>query len=253
MSLRRIASSLLALTLGTGIALTAGGGGAAASAPPEPYRDYLSSPTQTQFGASGADQCGLPTSEREGNWVCFDDDDSVQPRYTQNCIQAGCWYRYDDYSADFGSSFATWGVGTTVLGMMQYYVKWQLAGAQTWSRDISYENSVDTQNVVFTGDLLDAAPSAAGSPISGAANLNVVGSVPAHSLASWDPNGYKSYDNNSWDHTQVLQMSWNYSGYSGYWYTYIKSICTHTDDKEVYKFREAYQLPADPIGAGYHP
>ena len=106
--------------------------------------------------------------------------------------------------------------------------------------------------MTFTGDLLNAAPGAVGSAVPGAYSLYVAGNVPSGYVRAWGPNGYKSLDNTNWDHTQVNEFAWNFPGWSGYWYSYVKSICTHSSDKAIYRFDSASSLPADYGGGGWH-
>ena len=55
------------------------------------------------------------------------------------------------------------------------------------------------------------------------------------------------------DHVQVIQFSWKYEGYDGYWYAYVKSPNATSPDKTIYRFRGVDVLPADPFGGGYRP
>ncbi|MGQ0837853.1 hypothetical protein [Actinokineospora sp.] len=144
-----------------------------------------------------------------------------------------------------------WGYGGSVLGRVDLYASFQLTGAQTWSKPVQYKNTRSTTEVVFTGDLINSAPGATGNPVPGKWSIYNAGSVPGGLTRSWSPNGYKSYDNTMWDHSQVHQWSWKTSGYSGYWYAYIKSICTRTSDKVTYRFYSVNQLPANAYGAGW--
>ena len=134
----------------------------------EAHQEYLDS-TQT-VGGSGSDQCGSELSKRIGNWVC-PAPASTAPKAaagTGYCEVSGyaCRYRYDDFSADVGAS-GYWGWNGTMLGKVDVYASFQLAGAQTWSKPVSYTNSAATTNVIFTGDLINAAPGAQGSQVAG--------------------------------------------------------------------------------------
>lgn len=224
-----------------------------------PYRDYLSTESGVTFGGVGSDQCSLPLSSRQGKWWCpgksggFADVVSagVKTNSTAYCNSSGCYNRYDDYHVDFGSNYGNWGYGSKVLGKEGHYVNWQLSGAQDVSKPVQYTNSVATQNVIFTGDLINAAAGQTGTAVAGKFSLYNAGNIAAGSTKRWDPNGYKSYDNTQFDHSQVHQFSWEYPGYSGYWYSYVKSVVSHSATKTIYKFNAVSSLPASPFGGGY--
>jgi hypothetical protein len=226
------------------------------------YRDYLAPATSKAKSADTAhDQCSVPPESRVGAWLCtqapptatHEKAGGVVPLATTDyCGSNGCYYRYDDFHADFQSYIGFWGYGSKTLGSQTTYVNWQLTGAQTVSKPAQYQNSVATTTVVFSGDLLNSAPKANGSEISGAYSIFNAGNVPANTTKSWTPNGYKSYDNKNFDHSQVNEFSWNYPGYTGYWYSYVKSICTHSPDKTIYRFDSVSSLPANYGGGGYH-
>jgi hypothetical protein len=134
------------------------------------------------------------------------------------------------------------------------YATFQITGAQTSSKPFYYYNTSGSQHVVFTGDLINAAPGAVGSEVSGAFSLYNAGTVPAATQIAWNPNGYKSYDNKNWDHSQVQQWSWKATSSdcnSGYWYVFAKSVCMHTSDKVTYRFDAVSQVPANPDGGGW--
>lgn len=223
------------------------------------YRDYLASDPAATAGGIGSDQCGKPVAGRVGKWWCpaaggaFADKvrAAVTPNSTGYCNSSGCYNRYDDYHVDFGSNSGNWGYGGRVLGQETHYVNWQLTGAQNVSKPVQYFNSVSTTSVVFTGDLINAAAGQTGTEVPGKFSLYNAGNVPANVVARWNPNGYKSYDNTQFDHSQVHQFSWNFPGYSGYWYSYVKSVVSHSPTKTVYKFNAVNSLPASPYGGGY--
>jgi hypothetical protein len=84
-----------------------------------------------------------------------------------------------------------------VLGYHEHEVAWQLTGSRMWAKPVFYENSVATVDVVFTGDLLNAAPGKPGTSVDGAFNLYTAGDVPAGVRRAWRPNGCKSYDDDN--------------------------------------------------------
>jgi hypothetical protein len=129
-----------------------------------------------------------------------------------------------------------------------------LTGPKTLSKPVYYYNTNASQSVVITGDLINAAPGAAGQQAQGAFNLYNAGDVPGAQQISWSPNGYLSYDHTMWDHSQVHQWSWNdisSACSAGYWYVYMKSTCMHTQDKSTYRFDAVSQVPASPDGGGW--
>lgn len=224
---------------------------------PGAYQDYLHAPSGASIGASGSDQCGVDISMRVGNWVCFAPTKTeISRRASTNdttnwCNEWDCRYRYDDFAADLDAA-GIYGFGGEWLGRVDVYAFFQLAGAQTWSQDVYYRNSRDSKEVVFVGDLLNAAPGVVGGRVDGAFSLYNAGNVPGGTTKRWDPNGYKSYDNQNWDHTQVHEWAFGIDGYPGYWYLYAKSTCTQTDDKTIYRFYNVEQVPADANGAGWN-
>jgi hypothetical protein len=221
------------------------------------YRDYLATAGAAKaVGGVGSEQCGAALSRRVGNWVCPAPRTGVAARRpgvnaTGYCDVWGCRYRYSDFSADADAT-GIYGFGGTMLGEVKVLAEYQLTGAQTWSKPVQYTNTRATRNVVFTGDLLNAAPGADGSQVDGAWSLYLAGNVPANTMRTWDPNGYKSYDNTMWDHSQVHQWSFEVDGYPGYWYLFVKSTCTHTNDKATYRFYAVDQVPANATGGGWN-
>ncbi len=209
-------------------------------------------------------QCSQPVSARVGNWWCADaasgsaakPSASAAPNSTEGfCNLEGCYDVYDSFHADFQSSNGTWGYGPQVIGNESEYVNWQLIGAQTRANPIRYTNSVPTTNVIFSGDQLNAAPGAEGDPVGGAYDLYNAGDSSVLTPTTWGPDGYQSYDNTAYNHSQVIQVSWKYQGYPGYWYTYVKSPSSYDPNRELYRFDSASpidtQLPAKAVGGGY--
>nr|WP_083753294.1 site-specific integrase [Actinosynnema sp. ALI-1.44] len=138
------------------------------------------------------------------------------------------------------------------LAALTYVPDIQLQGAQSVSNPVRYVNTRATKNVVFTGDLLNSAPGVEGDAIEGKWSIyGPIGSIPANASHSWGPNGYKAYDNTMWDHSLVHQFSFEAEGYPGYWYLYVKSTCTQTDDKQIYRYYDVRQVPANSDGGGW--
>ena len=236
------------------------------------YRDYLATPTSGANSATvetvGAAECGKQISARQGNWACFEtagktassapSGASAAAAATSYCTNGGCYQRYDDFHADYQSTQLTWGYGSQPLGIESHYVNIQLTGASAQAKAVTYRNSSATSNVFFTGDLINAAPGAVGTSVSGSFSLYSAGAVAANTSKSWSPNGYKIYDNTQFDHSVVNQFSWEKTGYEGYWYVYVKSISAHTNVRNstsaLYRFRSpiSTSLPATPYSSGFN-
>lgn len=265
---RQVALTAMSIAASLLIASTA----AAASTNGRVHQDYLASVDSnglTAAVAGGADPCTQPPNARTGAWVCYTDSpgtvaaaQTLSPRGASSvlpssavgiCNISGCYNRYDDFHVDFQSSSGTWGYQGTVLGTVYIYVNWQLVGAQTTSKPVQWRTSRTTNTIVFTGDLLNAAKGATGTEVPGTFGLYPFSAATAGILYAWNPNGYRSYDNTMWDHSQVQQFSWSLAGYQGYWYTYVKSISAHTNvlgNSAIYRFRSDLGLPASPYGGG---
>lgn len=230
--------------------------GTAPAAEPAHYRDYLSSQhTGVEVGASGMEQCALPLAERRGRWLCPDEKTLTSPIKATApaegyCEAWACRNRYDDFFADM-SVHGIWGWNGTMLGQMDGYADIQLTGAQSWSKPVRYVNTRDTHDVIFTGDLLNAAPGVEGDQIEGKFSLYLAGNAGPGESKTWGPNGYKAYDNTMWDHTLVHQFSFKHAEYPGYWYLYVKSTCMHTNDKQIYRYYGVRQVPANSDGGGW--
>lgn len=214
-----------------------------------PHRYYLDPVTGQD---SGADQCEKPVAERTGPWICPETQGPTgQVGTGEYCAGAGCWYRENDFNGHFQSSPNAWGYEDKVLGQISVLAEWQLVGGKTTTKPFRYFNSTATTDVIFEGDLLNAAPGRPGTQDPGAFSLFTAGNVPALTNKNWLPNGYVSFDKSNWDHSQVQEWVWHAPGYPGNWYFYVKSICSHKDD-DVYRFAHTGDLPADPVQAGWH-
>lgn len=200
------------------------------------------------------DPCARPVAERVGNWVCAEQSPVMLVAAVQQpgfCNSSGCYTRRDDFRVTYESIKASWGYGDKVLGTHEHQVTWQLQGGQMHASPVRYRNSIATIEVVFSGQLLNTAPGAMGSPVDGTLSLYNAGNVSANAWRSWLPNGYISYDVNNWDQSQAIELSWKYPGYPGYWFAWVKSPSARSTDKVIYRFLSADQLPAEPFGGGH--
>jgi hypothetical protein len=207
------------------------------------------------------DQCALPVVHRTGNWLCFATEASgtavastaVSAASTGFCNSSGCYTRVDDFTSYFSGKSGTWGYGSKVLGREVHSIDYKITGGQMTSKPVQYINSVSTKEVVFSGDLFSVGVGQTGSAIPGKYSPYVAGSVVGGTPRYWEPNGYKSYDTTKSCHSQIHQFSWKYQNYSGYWYSYVKSIVACKDSGGTYRFKPADGLPASPYGGGYRP
>jgi hypothetical protein len=234
--------------------------------------DYLGPNTPQQQAASGADQCGTALSHRQGAWACPVSTTTTATKLSGSALatasavtgwchaNAGCWQRTSDFEAQETSSLAVWGWNTTQLGEERHFIHIYLRGSQSWTNDIEYFNTHAASSVIVSGQLLNAAPGAVGQAVSGTFSTFSAGAVPAYTWRNvFTPNGYKSYNNTMWDHSQAHEFTWKVSGYPGYWWTSVKSISSHTTTRNVtgaiYRFRcctEAAEMPAAWFQAGWH-
>jgi hypothetical protein len=171
------------------------------------------------------------------------------------CNVSGCYYKYDDFHSDFQSSNGFFGVAGQTLGTVSFYVDWQITGASTVSRPVRWSTTSATVGVLWSGDLINAAKGVVGTQVPGAFAPYVLGSAAPSVQYTWNPNGYKSYDNTMYDHSQVHEFTWSVAGYPGSWYVYVKSISAHTSalgTGAIYRFRSDLGTPASPYGGGYN-
>jgi hypothetical protein len=78
-------------------------------------------------------------------------------------------------------------------------------------------------------------------------------SAAAHQRISWNPNGYKSYENTTAWASIVHEWTWHdpSSAYPGRWYFYAKSIKLKRQDSGAYFFEGESSLPKTPAGSGW--
>ena len=116
----------------------------------------------------------------------------------------------------------------------------------------------DKTNVVFSAAMFNGAP---GVPHGGSEirkSRSVSPSTPVvgpDTTVSWSPNGYIFYNNTMYDHNVVTEFSWNVPGYRGYWYLYVRSLCSHTKtlgSSAQYRFGSLTALTGDKASAGWH-
>jgi hypothetical protein len=122
----------------------------------------------------------------------------------------------------------------------------------------SLERSGQTRDVLFSGAMFNGAPGVphGGSAIRGSLGFsrNTPVAGPGTTI-SWNPDGYSYYNNSMYDHNVVTEFSWEVPGYPGYWYFYVRSLCSHTTRTgryASYRFAPlAGGLPGDKAAAGH--
>jgi len=130
--------------------------------------------------------------------------------------------------------WVAYGYGKDILGTAYASAAWQLSGAQSWSKPVRFRATGEIQNMAFSGEMFNGAPKIphGGSEISGTRAVSgTTASAAPNTTISWNPNGYKAYNNTIYDHNVVTEFSWSVPGYPGYWYFYARSLCSHTTKK----------------------
>ena len=225
------------------------------------------SSTPAETSATTDPQCALAPAQRVGSWVCDDAATSSGSTTSQPssamvgregyCSATGCWNRLDDLVASWSADF-TYGWGSTRLGTGTASITWKLAGARSYSKPIRWKASGQTRNVVFSAAMFNGAPGVphGGSEIRKSRSVSPSTAVVGPDTSvSWSPNGYSFYNNTMYDHNVVTEFSWNVPGYPGYWYLYVRSLCSHTKtlgSSAQYRFGSLTDLPGDKASAGWH-
>jgi hypothetical protein len=79
--------------------------------------------------------------------------------------------------------------------------------------------------------------------------------LPGQSWKPWaNQSGFESYETSSNYKSNVVQISWHYPSYSGYWYVYIKTVAAKkSPSPPPYKYINATYLYQHPSKGGYDP
>lgn len=211
-------------------------------------------------------QCSVPVSGRRGGWVCPPEvagatatevaPMSVTPMaVNQRCVVVGvkgCW-NVDASNRSFAYFYAAgmlYGCSTTVLGKVDFDFSWTLSGPAIKANPIRVKFTRATTHTNFEGSIFNGAVGVKGS-IKNSCPAAYYGTTASYTYRQWLPSGCVAYDNESWDHESVIQVSWWDSAYRGRWWTYIKSPVAHSTDKQLYLFRSDVGLPGDPWSVGY--
>lgn len=240
--------TLLALSVLVGGMLVAGTPASGTPAAPAPVR--TASWSAPMASTANTNQCGTPVASRRGAWAC--PSAGVHPDTGSTyCQTAGCWDRIDDFHSNF-STDVYYGWGGRNLGYVYVEFDWQLSGGTTYANPvlaIFYPNAgVGILGVDMNGDLFNGAP---GVPNGGSRITGVVWSPHYGPGTSYRWTSWSAYDRSNWDHNSINEVQWTVSGTSGYYYFWARSICSHTTDKQIYRYDSASSLPGNPTGTAW--
>ena len=209
--------------------------------------------------AGPSSQCSLPVSARTGGWECLATN---RPAATPNvaastprseyCNGWGCWSVYSDFFAEFYGTTIYLGYGGSTIAQVTFLAEWNLQGAQSLANPVQSTVSAYTVHTIFSGALYNGADGVAnGGQVKSTCSPNTRPAAAAGQLVSY-PNGCKLYDNTSYDHNQVVQGSWTFSNYPGYWYFYVRSPVSHAPDKSIFRFHNASDLSGSSSVGGWN-
>jgi hypothetical protein len=217
-------------------------------------------------------QCATDVSQRSGAWACVTDTSTTAAATTASAPTAadtatsltgwcrsfsGCWWRYDDFHADFQSSQFSYGFGSTRLGSGSMYVNWQLVGAKTTTGPAYVILSSSTTSVTGSVALMNGANNTTGgSLLVGPYFYNWTTAHGPNTRYAWPSTSYVwTREYNSWDHNTPVQFSWHIPGWYGmYWYVWTRSIVSHTtirNPNAIYRFDPASYETQAPAAAGW--
>jgi hypothetical protein len=148
----------------------------------------------------------------------------------------------------------SFGYGTKGLGDVYLDTPHSLNGAQMISKP-SFNADTSTKTLHADGDLLAGSHTGSGSEVAG--NYDIVSKSTLASGSVWKPfsgsGGYKSYDKSHLNHANVIEVTWEKTGYPGYWYLYQKSvIADDPNNNNVYGFNGPEYKFTSSAGSGYH-
>lgn len=207
-------------------------------------------------------QCSKPISQRTGAWMCAPSGMVGRPVRTAGATMAstprseycngwGCWSVWNDFYASFYGTSIYLGYGGKTIANVHMDIEWHLQGAQSLALPVYSRVNQYTVHTIFSGALSNGADGVAGGgSVKQTCNPNTRPAAAAYALVSY-PNGCKLYDNASYDHNQVVQASWNFSNYPGYWYFYARSPVSHDGNRAIYRFHNASDLSGSSSVGGW--
>jgi hypothetical protein len=168
-------------------------------------------------------------------------------------MAGACWTVDNDFKAEFHTTKLHYGHGSTELGQVHFSIYWNLTGAQTLALPVQSRNTHATTHTIFSGALYNGAKNVSGGgKLIKTCSPNIRGAAPADKLVSY-PKGCKLHDKGkNYNHNMIIQVSWELPEYSGYWYASIRSPVAHAEDKAIYRFATADDLPGSAHRQGYH-
>jgi len=171
----------------------------------------------------------------------------------QYCISNGCYVKYSATQADYNSQRGNIGYGPQVLGSADFYVEWNLNGAQSISKPVWFEATPNLSWLQFEGQRLRVNSSyPKGTAVDGTYAPYGPVNPAAGERVYWSPNGYKAYNNTYNNQSVAHNFTFGVEGFPGRWYTYVKSpIFRDGDNNGTYFFGSVSDVPSDPANAGY--
>lgn len=219
------------------------------------HRDYLNASVDT----TGSDQCAKPVSQRTGAWICPGSAPAATVSPNEGwCDIDGCYTLYNKYDIDFNSKTGYWGYGSWTAGTCQYFLEWKLDGRYAiTAKPVRLTTSIPVTNVHFTGDLFNPPPGSDGTEIPGKFYPASAGNSSGVIQWPFPDQGYTAWDQQNYNRTSVVEVTWSLPDYPGYWFLYAKSPISsngngnNTPPFNNFYFRGVNQLPAHPFVGGY--
>lgn len=249
-----IGALLLALAIGP-LSLGVSSAASAAIKVDRQHADHLKGKPR----ASGIDQCSKPLDQRTGSWFCprakaSPGDPVPLDGWCQSIPDpTGCFYVNSDLISSYSDVTGFYGFNDTQIGSADLSFNMRLNGAQSVSQPI-FSSSAYAKSIVFEGErLYISAAYPEGKGVNGGDSYAFynAGSHDADGVSSWQPNGYKYYENTVAHGAVVHEVSWQDGNYPGTWYVYLKSPIFDMT-RSSYRLTTAQNVPDDPAGSGWH-
>jgi hypothetical protein len=170
---------------------------------------------------------------------------------SEYCNGWGCWSVYNDFFAEFYGTTINFGYGGKTIANLHFLVEWHLQGAQSLALPVQARVNRYTVNTLFSGGLFNGAKGVkGGGSVIHTCSPNSRPAAAASVVVSY-PKGCKLYDNHNLDHNEVVQGSWTFSNYPGFWYFYVRSPVAHAPDKATFRFHDASNLSGSSSVGGW--